>query len=61
MHACGHDGHMAILLSLSTFLSGYFSFFFQLKSEAIQSSQSQGRLNEVIRTLTQVRRRISNP
>uniref|UniRef100_A0A452FXS9 Focadhesin n=1 Tax=Capra hircus TaxID=9925 RepID=A0A452FXS9_CAPHI len=26
----------------------------QLKSEAIQSSQSQGRLNEVIRTLTQV-------
>lgn len=48
-------------VSLSTFLNGYFSFFFQLKSEAIQSSQFQGRLNEVIRTLTQVRRRISNP
>lgn len=40
---------------------GYFSFFFQLKSEAIQTSQFQGRLNEVIRALTQVRRGTSNP
>lgn len=34
----------------------FFLFLWQLKSESIQSSQFQSKLNEVIRTLTQVRR-----
>lgn len=40
---------------------GHFCFFFQFQSEAIHNSQFQARLNEVIRTLTEVRSGISSP
>lgn len=40
---------------------GHFCSLFQLKSEAIQNAHFQARLNEVIRTLTEVSRGIFSP